>query len=75
MTDSKMLKAAIKRSGVSISFLSREMQCSRNRIYSIINGADCTATEIARLTELLHLTLEERDDIFLSQNVSVAHVS
>ena len=70
MTDGKKLREAIKNAGVSISFLAVKMNCSRNRIYSIINGADCTASEIAGLTELLHLTLEQRDDIFLRKNVN-----
>ena len=70
MTKGDELRKEIKNSGVSIVFLADRMQCSRNRIYAIIDGADCTATEIAMLSELLHLTKSRRDYIFLSENVN-----
>ena len=70
MTDGEALKAAIKRSGLSITFIAKEMDCSRGRIYAIIAGADCTASEIATLTLLLRLTAEQRDYIFLRQSVN-----
>lgn len=70
MTNGKMLKAVIEESGVSITFLADKLECSRNRIYAIINGADCTASEIAGLSKLLHMTRKQRDDIFLSMNVN-----
>ena len=70
MTDGKMLKEVIRDSGVSITFLADKMECSRNRIYAIINGSDCTASEIAGLSKLLHMTREQRDEIFLSMSVN-----
>lgn len=70
MTKGSELKKEIINSGVSIVFLAEKMGCSRNRIYSIISGADCTATEIASLSELLHLTKDRRDYIFLTANVN-----
>ena len=66
MTNGKELKTVIANAGVSIVFLADKMGCSRNRIYSIIGGADCTAKEIAALSELLHMTRDTRDYIFLS---------
>lgn len=74
MTNGEALREAIKRSGISITFLADKMGCSRNRIYSIINGADCTATEIAAFTSLLHLSREIRDYIFLCENVNDIHI-
>ena len=68
MTDGNLLKEAIANAGVSIVFLAEKMDCSRNRIYSIISGADCTASEITELTELLHLTTKQRDSIFFAKN-------
>lgn len=70
MTNGEMLKDIIKESGVSITFLAEKMDCSRNRIYAIINGSDCTASEIAGLSKLLHMSRKQRDDIFLSLNVN-----
>lgn len=69
MTDGNALKMTIKESGMTITFIANKMNCSRNRIYSIIKGADCTATEIAELTTILHLTKQQRDHIFLSKSV------
>lgn len=70
MTKGEELRKEIKNAGVSIVFLADRMNCSRNRIYAIIAGADCTATEIAMLSELLHLTKSKRDYIFLSEKVN-----
>lgn len=70
MTDGAALKEAIRKSGLSITFIAYKMGCSRNRIYAIIAGADCTASEIAILTSLLQLTKEQRDQIFLTQKVN-----
>lgn len=68
MTDGNLLKEAIKNAGVSIVFLAEKMNCSRSRLYSIIAGADCTASEITEITGLLHLTTKQRDNIFFAQN-------
>ena len=70
MTNGALLKEIIDKSGISITFLAESLGCSRNRIYSIINGADCTASEIVRLSEVLHLSKSLRDDIFLPLNVN-----
>ena len=70
MTRGEDLKKEIKDSGLSIVYLAGRMKCSRNRIYAIIGGADCTATEIATLSELLNMTRDRRDYIFLTKNVN-----
>lgn len=66
MTKGAELKKEIENAGVSIVFLADKMGCSRNRIYAIIGGSDCTASEIAALSKLLHMSKERRDFIFLS---------
>lgn len=66
MTDGALLKNAIKDAGVSIVFLADKMKCSRGRIYSIIAGADCTASEITMMAEYLHMSTDERDNIFFA---------
>ena len=70
MTNGPELKKDIEESGVSIVFLADKMGCSRNRIYSIIGGADCTASEIAGLSRLLHMSKQRRDFIFLNEKVN-----
>ena len=70
MTKGDELKKDIKESGVSIVFLAERMNCSRNRIYSIIAGADCTAAEITALSELLHMSRDRRDYVFLTEKVN-----
>lgn len=67
MTKGEALRLKIKSEGVSIVFLADNLGCSRNRIYAIIAGADCTASEIAGLSRLLHMSNIERDDIFLTE--------
>ena len=70
MTNGQALRDAIKEAGVSIVFLAEKLGCSRNRVYAIIGGADCTATEIAAFTQLLHLSKNSRDHIFLERSVN-----
>ena len=70
MTNGNALKEAIKAAGVSIAFLAEKLNSSRNRVYAIIHGADCTASEISTLTQCLHLTKDQRDYIFLSESVN-----
>lgn len=66
MTDGKNLETAIKNSGISITFIADKLGCSRNRIYAILANSECTASEISRLTAILHLTRDERDAIFFA---------
>lgn len=73
MTNAKLLKEKITASGVTITFLADKLGCSRNRIYSILEGSECTASEIVGLSEAIHLTKEERDTIFLSEKVIDNH--
>lgn len=68
MTDGKKLDEVIKNSGISITFIAEKLGCSRNRVYAILANGECTASEIAGLTAILHLSRDERDDIFFAQN-------
>jgi len=70
VTKGKELRQEIKAAGVSIVFLAEKVGCSRNRIYSIIDGADCTANEITAISEALHFSRDKRDYIFLTNNVN-----
>lgn len=70
MTNTKLLTQEIEKSGVTITFLSTVLKCSRNRIYAIMKGAECTASEIVGLSGALHLTEDTRDKIFLAKDVN-----
>ena len=64
MTNKEALKQAIEDSGVTITFIAKKLGCTRNRVYNILNGSDCTSSEIVVLTEVLHLTQKAREKIF-----------
>ena len=66
MTDTGKLKQAIKDSGITITNIAAKMGCSRNRVYSIMNGSDILASEIRKLSEILHVSDEFRDEIFFA---------
>lgn len=70
MTDAIKLKECIDSAGVTITFLAKQLGCTRNRVYSILDGSDCTAREIVIIADALHMTTKDRDKIFLSKEVN-----
>lgn len=69
MTDTKKLRAAIKRSGASITFLAGFIGVSRECFYHKMNNeTEFKASEIVRLTTALRLTREQRDEIFFAKD-------
>lgn len=70
MTDGAALESAIKDSGISITFIAEKLGCSRNRVYAIIAGAECNASEIVGLSDILHFSKAQRDNIFLHRKVN-----
>ena len=75
MTDGKELERVVRDSGITITHIAEKMGCSRNRVYSILAGAECTASEIVALTRILHLAKDQRDSIFLPESVTNNHTS
>ena len=73
MTNKALLKETINNSGITITHIAESLGCSRNRVYAIMDGSECSASEIIKLTELLHLTKPQRDAIFLSSSVIVSN--
>ncbi len=66
MVDIDLLKSKINRSGITMTSLAKMSQISRETLYNRINKkGEFTASEIVSLTNALHLTKEERDNIFL----------
>lgn len=70
MTDGATLKQMIDDSGVTIVHIAEKLGCSRNRVYAILNGAECSASEIMAFSELLRLKKPVRDQIFLANSVN-----
>lgn len=65
MTNAKLLEDAIKESGMTKTFIADKMGCSRPRLYKILEGAECTVSEMVRLSDILRLNNKQRTDIFL----------
>lgn len=66
MTNTKMLKKAIKNSGLSVIFIAEKMGITRQTLYNRMNNkSEFLVSEIEILTQLLKLSRTERDEIFL----------
>lgn len=65
MTDTNALRDRITKSGISISFIAREIGISRESFYlKMNNSCEFKASEIACVKRVLNLTNSERDAIF-----------
>ncbi len=71
MTDFEMLESIMKRSGSTIEAISKAAGISRETYYNRKKGiGEFTAKEIVGITNVLRLTTEERDAIFLAGSVN-----
>ena len=69
MTDIKLLKETIKNSGISMAFIAKKTGITRETLYNRLDGrGEFKASEIYKLSQVLHLTSEERDEIFFATN-------
>ena len=61
------LKKAIEKSGLPISFIAKKLSITREGLYKKINGdTEFKASEIVNISDILHLSIEERDAIFFA---------
>ncbi len=68
MTECNMLKQKIEDSGLTFAFLSKHLNIDRATLYNKVNGiTEFKASEIAIISKLLNLSVEERDRIFFYQ--------
>ena len=68
MTDKEKLMGKISESGIKLGFLCEQLGiCRFTFSRKLANLSEFTASEIVKLTELLHLTPEERDAIFFAK--------
>lgn len=69
MPDVEALRSKMDESGMTIVNIAKKTGMLRETLYNRLNGrGEFTASEIIALSEVLHLTKKERDDIFLSTN-------
>ena len=73
MTNILLLRQAIEESGMKIVIVAERVGISKSRMYCILRGAECKASEISGFAEVLRLSKKQRDDIFLSSDVNVVN--
>jgi DNA-binding phage protein len=67
MPDLQKLKSEILQSGITMTALARKSNIERATLYNRLRGVgEFTASEIMGISTALHLTNDQRDDIFLS---------
>lgn len=69
-TDTEALKRIIVSSGMSISFIARKLNITREGFYKKMNNeTEFKASEISTLKDTLRLTNSQRDAIFFAKKV------
>lgn len=71
MVDLQLLKKTIDDRGITIVRLAEKSRIERATLYNRLNNkGEFTASEIVGLSDALMLSKEERDSIFLIENVN-----
>lgn len=71
MVDANALRQKINDCGISITFIADKCGITRETLYNRFKGkGEFTVSEVVALTELLHLSKEERDEIFLRRELN-----
>ena len=69
MTDLNLLMQYITDSGMTKKNIALKAGISRERLYTILEGSECRASEIEGLAKALRLTNANRDKIFFAKEV------
>ena len=70
MADIELLKNKIESSGMTMSSVAKKSGIVRETLYNRLNGiGEFKASEIVGLSKTLRLSVEERDQIFLSEKL------
>ena len=70
MTDTKRLKDRIDQSGLKLQWIAEQLGLTRFGLYKKLSGeSDFRQQEIARLSEILELSAEDRDALFFASKV------
>lgn len=68
MTDIQALKDTMKESGIPMTVIAEKTGMLRETLYNRLAGkGEFRASEITALTAVLHLTRDQRDDIFFAE--------
>ena len=71
MTDFELLEKIMERSGATVDAVAKAAKFSRETYYNRKKGiGEFTASEIVGIVNVLRLTAEERDAIFLTEKVN-----
>lgn len=71
MVNLSKLQDKINESGMTIVSIAKKAGLSRETVYNRLKGkGEFTASEILMLTDILHLSKSERDDIFLREKLN-----
>lgn len=71
MVNLSLLNEKIQESGMTVVSIARKTGLSRETIYNRLKGkGEFTASEIVSLTDVLHLSKADRDDIFLPEELN-----
>lgn len=72
MVDLKTLKDVMNDSGMTVTAIAQKSNILRETLYNRLNGkGEFTASEIAALSNVLHLSRSVRDEIFFNQKVEL----
>lgn len=67
MLNKELLKSTIKDTGLSVTFIAKKLNISREGLYKKLNGdTEFKGSEIYELQNLLHLSRLDRDRIFFA---------
>lgn len=70
MTNTKLLEAAIKASGLKKTHIAKQMGVSRTSLVNYINNkTELKASQINMLCQILNIPEDERDAIFFGRSV------
>lgn len=74
MTNTELLKEKIKKCGYRIDYVATQAGISYQAFYNKAeNRTEFLASEIMKISELLKLTDDERNDIFFVNSVNINH--
>lgn len=69
MTDGKLLLQLIEESGMPKTVVAERSGFSRDRLYSILEGSECRASEMEGITKTLKLTSAISKQVFFAKKV------
>lgn len=70
MTNTKLLLEIIAESGMTKVNIAKKAGFSRERLYTILEGSECRASEIEGLAKTLRMTNATRDKVFFAKEVA-----